>query len=394
MCTQKPTASQKPDPGSRRPTLRAARYKTLCIIMLALLLLSVPAVAALLRVPFNSSGSVGEFSVSIGSQSTFLLSVRFGGWGPSPLGSPSLDETRGYAPGTAVSWGGSVGLSTSFGALLVSPTGEWALYDASNKTLVSSSAPPQQVPNGAGEGGVLFPVEGVDALAGPTQVDNCLNNGIFGPPFYFNPAGAYLAFPVSSWLYDPTRPHCYGVSFQGPPAAPPANPSCGNFTPGKRSTDPVRSLSFPGGLNVASQKECCYFCSHDESCVGADYAPGPQDPTLEANCFPLRGFSGVVDAEGWAYSGLTAPPPAPTQPGWWVLGDGAADLYLAPAPTPINMLKALYQLTGAPGIPPRYAFGSMYTYWGYDNMEEVEGNMTRFRDGAYPIDAHIMDYDW
>jgi len=36
----------------------------------------------------------------------------------------------------------------------------------------------------------------------------------------------------------------------------------------------------------------------------------------------------------------------------------------------------------------------MYTYWGYDNMEEVEGNMTRFRDGAFPIDAHIMDYDW
>ena len=26
-------------------------------------------------------------------------------------------------------------------------------------------------------------------------------------------------------------------------------------------------------------------------------------------------------------------------------------------------------------------------------MEEVEANMTAFRDGAYPIDAHIMDYD-
>jgi hypothetical protein len=55
------------------------------------------------------------------------------------------------------------------------------------------------------------------------------------------------------------------------------------------------------------------------------------------------------------------------------------------------MLRALDQLTGAPGIPPRYAFGAMWTYWGYDNMEEVERNMTLFRDGSYPIDAHIMD---
>ncbi len=31
------------------------------------------------------------------------------------------------------------------------------------------------------------------------------------------------------------------------------------------------------------------------------------------------------------------------------------------------------------------------TYWGYNNMEEVEGNMTAFRDGAYPIDSFIMD---
>lgn len=36
----------------------------------------------------------------------------------------------------------------------------------------------------------------------------------------------------------------------------------------------------------------------------------------------------------------------------------------------------------------------MVTYWGYDNMEQVEGNMTAFRDGAFPIDSFVMDYDW
>ena len=27
-------------------------------------------------------------------------------------------------------------------------------------------------------------------------------------------------------------------------------------------------------------------------------------------------------------------------------------------------------------------------------MEEVESNMTAFREGKYPIDSFIMDYDW
>lgn len=36
----------------------------------------------------------------------------------------------------------------------------------------------------------------------------------------------------------------------------------------------------------------------------------------------------------------------------------------------------------------------MATYWGYDTMQEVEGNMTRFRAEGYPIDSFIMDYDW
>jgi len=27
-------------------------------------------------------------------------------------------------------------------------------------------------------------------------------------------------------------------------------------------------------------------------------------------------------------------------------------------------------------------------------MEQVEGNMTAFRDGKFPIDSFIMDYDW
>lgn len=350
--------------------------------------------AAAARVSTRFGGS-GTLTVAVGSESAFLLSARFDGWATAPLDSPSLDGSRALAPSTPVAMNGMTGLRTSFGSLLVATdgSGSWVLLDAANATLVSGAAP-QQVANGAGAAGVLLPVAGAGAGGGPLQTDNCLNNGDFGPPFYYNSEAGYLAFPVSAWLYDPTRPHCYPASFQGPPAAPwAATCDPGQLTAGKRAADPQRSPSYPGGLNVGSAKECCGFCAHDEACVGIDFAASPQDPTLEANCFPLRNYSGTADAPGWSFAATAALPAPPAQPGWWTLGGGAADVYLAPSAAPLPFLKALYQLTGAPGIPPRYAFGAMWTYWGYDTMEQVEGNMTLFRDGAYPIDAHIMDYD-
>ena len=338
---------------------------------------------------FGSSG--GVLTISVGSNTSFLLSVRFDGWGAAPLSSPSLASHRPLAPSEPVTYGTMTGLRTDFGALLASADGSWVLYDAANNTLVSSSAPPTRAANGAGEAGVLLPVTGLGVEDGGLQTDNCLNNGDFGGPFFHNVVGGYLAFPVSSWLYDPTRPHCYPASFQGPPIAP-WTPACGSFTPDKRAANGTRTNSYPGGLNVASEKECCNLCFRtDEACVAAEYAPAPQDLTLEANCFLYRDYAGAVDAPGWGLAEAGPPPGAPT-PGWWVLGGGAADFYLAPVSAPLLYLKALYGLTGAPGIPPRYAFGAMFTYWGYDNMEQVEGNMTRFRDGSFPIDAHIMDY--
>jgi hypothetical protein len=344
-------------------------------------------------------GASGTLTVSVGSASSFLLSVRFGGWGAAPLASPSLDASRALAPSEPVAWGAMAGLRTAFGALLTATdgSGAWALYDAANNTLVASAGAPLQAPNAAGESGVLLPVTGPGALDGPAQAANCLGNGDFGPPFYANSEGGYLSYPVTAWLFDPAAPHCNGVSFQGPPPLIPALPSavCKVFTAGMRALSPLPTQSYPAGLHVSKEADCCSACNHDAACVLAEYTEAPQDNVTEANCMVLRGFSGLTAAAGWSVSpGSAQPGPAPPQaPGWWVLGGGAADVYLAPAPGPLDRLAALYQLTGAPGIPPRYAFGAMWTYWGYDNMEQVEGNMTLFRDGAYPIDAHIMDYE-
>ena len=71
------------------------------------------------------------------------------------------------------------------------------------------------------------------------------------------------------------------------------------------------------------------------------------------------------------------------------------DWYLAPTgASPYRFTAALYNLTGPPAIPPRYGFGFMTTYWGYRSLQEVEGYMQQFRNGSYPIDSFIMDYDW
>ena len=70
------------------------------------------------------------------------------------------------------------------------------------------------------------------------------------------------------------------------------------------------------------------------------------------------------------------------------------DWYLAPAPTGYSFLDALYNLTGSPLVPPRHGMAFMATYWGYKSMQEVEKYMHEWREGDYPIDSFIMDYDW
>ena len=91
--------------------------------------------------------------------------------------------------------------------------------------------------------------------------------------------------------------------------------------------------------------------------------------------------------------------PAPASPyvhrvGWFGLGR-RMDWYLAPTPAGgFDFTSALFELTGAPAVPPRFAMGFMATYWGYSSMAQVEGYMHEFRQRKLPIDSFIMDYDW
>ena len=88
-------------------------------------------------------------------------------------------------------------------------------------------------------------------------------------------------------------------------------------------------------------------------------------------------------------------PPGPPATTWWGLASsatsGALDVYLstvsaAAAPSP---LVPLYDLTGPAALPPRHAFGFMATYWGFRSLTDVTSNMSKFRDGSYPIDTMV-----
>lgn len=347
-------------------------------------------------------------TVEVASPSSFRLGVRFGGWGAPALSSPMLDPARAPAPSTPVSWGGMTGLQTSFGSLLVATdgSGAWALFDAANTSLVRSGGPPAFVVGGPGrDDGIALPVAGASAADGPDRP--CLSNGDFGPPFYFNRNASLLAFGVSAWSYDPSFHHCYPVTFSGYVTSP--RDGAANATrdplhdrtadacsPRRNDTNAlkqVRSNFHPHGAK-GTLDGCCALCNADPSCTSYQWSPiDSTNSSAPGNCWTLASFSGMEARATYVLAGPEPTPPPPRQSAWWAMGT-AADWYLAPAAEPLDFTRALYELTGAPVVPPRYALSFMATYWGYTLMEEVEGNATAFRDGSYPLDTMIMDYDF
>eukprot|EP01065_Artemidia_motanka_P034902 TRINITY_DN42891_c0_g1_i1.p1 TRINITY_DN42891_c0_g1~~TRINITY_DN42891_c0_g1_i1.p1 ORF type:complete len:918 (+),score=321.35 TRINITY_DN42891_c0_g1_i1:69-2822(+) len=78
----------------------------------------------------------------------------------------------------------------------------------------------------------------------------------------------------------------------------------------------------------------------------------------------------------------------------WSVDGSRADLYLAVAPDLVGGQKALWQLTGAPPVPPRYSFGFLVSRWGWKNREYIWDMLSTFRNESFPIDAWISDFEW
>merc|ERR1719210_231649 len=56
--------------------------------------------------------------------------------------------------------------------------------------------------------------------------------------------------------------------------------------------------------------------------------------------------------------------------------------------------KAYAELTGAPRVMPRYAFGFHAGRWGWSSREYIEETLKQFRTGKFPADSFITDFFW
>jgi hypothetical protein len=200
--------------GSRHA--RLVMKKKLPLIVLLLGTASAAVAASPSPVSVTLPGG-GKLVAAVGSGSSFRLGVTFETeparpGGARPLPSPSVEATP-PAPSTTVEWGGMTGLQTSFGALLVSPAGGWALYDAANQTILQGTAPVLTADNIST---IQLPVTNGTGMHGGAEP--CLANGKFAPNYYWDSEAGFLAFAVSPWDSDPVQPqakyvHCYPAGF-------------------------------------------------------------------------------------------------------------------------------------------------------------------------------------
>lgn len=226
-----------------------------------------------------------------------------------------------------------------------------------------------------------------------------------------------------TWDSDPAQPqvkhvHCYPAGFSdadGGYADPDrdwANVAQGIKSP-KGTCAPMqhgtdlsltgsdRSQSYPKGVKVdGGAAGCCKACDAAEAknpnsnkgCKGWVATSDGKPDSSGMNCWPFAVVSGTHKRTGRFFGGAVWPPPPGLKgrAGWWVAGR-AADWYLSPAKGGYDFTANLYDIIGAPGVPPRYAMAFMATYWGYKSMDFVDTNMTAMRDGNYPIDSFIME---
>lgn len=73
---------------------------------------------------------------------------------------------------------------------------------------------------------------------------------------------------------------------------------------------------------------------------------------------------------------------------------GLWDCYIMPAASLQVGTEAYYDLTGRAPVPPRYAFGFIASRWGWKDRVYIEDTLQRFRDGKFPIDGIIIDFEW
>lgn len=132
-------------------------------------------------------------------------------------------------------------------------------------------------------------------------------------------------------------------------------------------------------------------------------ADGKGAPTLDLNCFhkvsPKLNNSdmlctwGLVSRAGWAVVDQTGAPVL--RDGWYAPSRNTTDISVFLHGLDFKgALLDFFHASGTPALPPRYAFGTMYTRWWNFDSDSTLAMIDDFENNGMPLDSWIFDMNW
>lgn len=348
--------------------------------------------------------TVGSRKVEIAVEglTAFRVSVSLSG-APVQIDSPFIEPKDDYAQFQIQTKGTAVGIATGFGAAFIDTSSSvFTLYNSAGKVLTSNTffgaADDTNKTTASKNDTCASPLTGYDinggqrvpkypdGVGGMTQQQCCsLCNSdsnctvwVWADPQHPDPGGknCWLMMNVNS--FSPRVGRTIGGAVPTPP--PLIKLTLGMLSSGTKfygaggGFDSVMSITATSSYAHVSNTEFNvpqYWSNDGYSAFGVSPIP------YNANSLSSYDVSWVVAS------------PTVT----WTIAGSQADLYLMPAPTMQDGLRVYWDLTGRPRMLPRYAYGFMACRWGWTNREYIEEMLVSFRNGSFPIDAWISDFE-
>jgi len=171
---------------------------------------------------------------------------------------------------------------------------------------------------------------------------------------------------------------------------------------GKASTSSDRSVYYGAGAEPGSpmQQDSCTptVCNH-YSLGSVSFAPQYYAATDKYAALAVASHDWSDHVDYWTedmpnYANYPANWTSSADGVKWMVEGSSADFYLMPAVDTYAYLKSHAELTGKPRVPPRYAFGFFAGRWGWTDREYIHDTLNQFRDGNFPADAFISDFEF
>lgn len=353
--------------------------------------------------------SVGSSSVelAVAGGSAFRVSVALQGK-PVQIESPMIAEQTFFAPFTVINpTPTSTGINTSFGQIFIDTVdATFTMKDSAGKVITTHQLfvpqnTTQQTEN-VGKNDTCILTRTSTDCSGPQRTPGC-PNGLKGQTQSQCCAACNSDPDCNFWVLadsshpDPAGTNCWLLSgISGYHSASGRTMGAVRFPPGPPPPPPQQILTL-------SQSSNALF-------YGSGGTGGDSLLHKSANAFVQNTVfqtSHYWSTDGYAALGVAESQFDPGafqnyQAGWtstgssveWTISGNQVDLYLLPASTMYIGQSVYWDLIGAPVVPPKYAFGFLACRWGWTDAAYIDSMLTQFRNGSYPIDAWISDFEW